>query len=349
MATINTFGNKSQPTLEDLLHLWSEEQGVDMNISLEQLRALMIGNLAGLETDTKASIVAAINELNGPVKFAAGKPHNGRYDGRNLKEVFSSAAAFGAALYAGDFSQIEDGDYWPITISGNFKDYATNTTKTLSNAVFKMEFMINPYYKYGDSGKIADGVPHILAVSRDLLPFTLQFRSANETWYNESTQQPWTGSHLFQTLNNGTDGLVRLILASELGPYIHTGPNGAGMRSLMETKAKGATSATSWAWGDRGILFLPTEKEVWGNATFSKGDGTAQGAALQWPLFVGSRQHIVKGLGNGGSRYAWWCESSLEGSAATVCFVGSYGNPGRAAAADTNIGAPLCFLLAKNA
>ena len=117
----------------------------------------------------------------------------------------------------------------------------------------------------------------------------------------------------------------------------------------METKAKGATSATGWAWGDRGILFLPTEKEVWGNATFSKGDGAAQGAALQWPLFVGSRQHIVKGLGNGGSRCAWWCESSHEGNATNVCAVAGYGHPGNYAAALTAIGAPLCFLLAKNA
>lgn len=349
MATINTFGNKSQPTLEDLLHLWSEDPGVDMNITLEQLRALMIGNLTGLETDIKTSVVAAINELNGPVKFAAGKPHNGRYDGRNLKEVFSSAAAFGAALYAGDFSKIEDGDYWPITISGTFKDYATNTTKTLTNAVFKMEFMVNPYYKYGDSGKIADGVPHILACSRDLLPILLQFRSANETWYDETTNQPWTGSHLYQTLNNSTDGLVRLILASELGPYIHTGPNGEGMRSLMETKAKSATSATGWAWGNRGILFLPTEKEVWGNATFSEGEGAAQGAAMQWPLFVGSRQHIVKGLGDGGPRRGWWCEGSNEGSAASICYVNNYGIPSGNVGANSGIGVPLCFLLAKNA
>ena len=351
MGTINTFGNKQTPALADKLHLWSTGDGTDMNISLEQLRDLMIGVLGSLDTTDKASIVAAINELNGPVKYAASLPkqHNGLYDGRNLKNVFASAADFSAAVFAGDFSQIEDGDYWPITISGNFKDYASNSTKTLTNAVFKMEFMVNPYFRYGDSGKIADGVPHLLAVARDLIPILLQFRSANETWYDEAEQQPWTGSHLYQTLNNPSDGLVKLIQASELGPYIHTGPNGKGMRSLMETKAKTAASATGWGWKDRGILFLPTEKEVWGNATFSKGDGSAQGAALQWPLFVGNRRHISKGLGDGGSRSYWWCESSYEGSTAYITFVYDYGLPYNSGAANTAIGVPLCFLIAANA
>ena len=76
MATINQFGNKQQPVLADLLHLWSTGSATDMNINLEQLRDLMIGTLANLDTTDKASIVAAINELNGPVKYMAGKPRN---------------------------------------------------------------------------------------------------------------------------------------------------------------------------------------------------------------------------------------------------------------------------------
>lgn len=102
MATINTYGNKQTPVIADILHLWSEADAADMNITLEQLRDLMIGILGNLATDDKASIVAAINELNGPVKYAASlpKPHNGLYDGRNLKNVFASAADFAAAVFA---------------------------------------------------------------------------------------------------------------------------------------------------------------------------------------------------------------------------------------------------------
>lgn len=355
MATINTFGNKQAPTLADLLHLWSTGDATDMNVNLEQLRDLMIGTLANLDTEDKASIVAAINELNGPVKFAASKPRNGLFNGRNLKEVFGNAAAFAAAVFAGDFSQIEDGDYWPLTLNGSIHDYSLSSdyTKTINETII-LEVMVNPYYKYGDAGKIADGAPHLLMFSRDLLPWTLKFRSADTTWYNsasnpDSTKNPWLGSALYETLNNTTDGLLKLILQSELGSYVHKGPNNLGMRSLMETKAAGATSATGWAWYNRGVLFLPTEKEVWGNATFSKGDGTAQGAALQLPLFMGSRRHIVKGLGNGGSRATWGCESASEGSASTITYVNTNGHPYYNTAAYTWIGCPVCFLIAPNA
>ena len=354
MATINQFGNKQQPVLADLLHLWSTGSATDMNINLEQLRDLMIGTLANLDTTDKASIVAAINELNGPVKYMAGKPRNSEYNGRNLKEVFGTAAAFAAAVFAGDFSQIEDGDYWPLELSGSVHDYSLSSdyTKTI-NATMKIEVMINPYWKYGDSGKIADGYPHLLMCSRDLLPWTLKYRADNSTWYNsannpDSTKNPWLGSALYETLNNTTDGLLKLVLQSELGDYVHLGPNSKGMRSLMETKAAGATSATGWGWYNRGVLFLPTEKEVWGNATFSLGTGDRQGAALQLPLFVGTRRHIVKGLGEGGSRYYWWCESSAEGNAAYICFVNYAGRPA-SLGAGTSYGVPLCFLLAANA
>lgn len=354
MATINEFGNKQQPALADLLHLWSTGSETDMNINLEQLRDLMIGVLGNLDTTDKASIVAAINELNGPVKYCAAKPHNHSIDGRNLKEVFGTAANFGAAVLAGDFSQMEDGDYWPLTLSGSIHDYSLSSdyTKTI-NETLKLEIMINPYYKYGDSGKIADGKPHLLMCSRDLLPWTLKMRADNSTWYNspnnpDSANNPWLGSALYETLNNTTDGLLKLILASELGDYVHVGPNGKGMRSLMETKKVTETTPTGWSWYNRGVLFLPTEKEVWGNTTFSKGDGSAQGAALQWPLFVGTRRHIVKGLGSGGSRDGWWCGSSDGGGAATFCIVGDGGRPAGYGAGYSG-GVPVCFLLAENA
>lgn len=345
MATINQYGNKQTPVLTDKLHLWSTADGADMNITLEQARDLLAGILANLDTDDKASIVAAINELNGPVKNMASRPINGSYSGRNLKTYFGTAANLEDAIESGDFSHIATGDYWPLVIAGTFKDYAANANKTI-NETFIMEIAgINHYWRYGESGA---GVNHnhLAMISRDTIPFNLQYRSEASTWYDETTQNPWTGSHLFQTLNNATDGLVALILASELGQFIYTGPNGKGMRSLMETKAKGATAASSWAWKDRGILFIPTEKEYWGNETWAE-HGYGGANALQFELFAGSRKHLSKGLGNGGSRATYWSESSNSGGADNACLVGRSGHPSTNSTADTGISAPLCFLLGK--
>ena len=61
-------------------------------------------------------------------------------------------------------------------------------------------------------------------------------------------------------------------------------------------------------------------------------------------MFIGSLKHIIKGLGNGGSRYTWWCQSSAAGSAAHFTFVNNRGYPYYHAAAHTWLAAPLCFL-----
>jgi len=272
------------------------------------------------------------------------RPKNHSYNGKNLKTYFGSANFLREAYSSGDFSHIDVGDYWPLAISGSFRDYAAAANKTI-NETFYMEVAgINHYWRYGDSGS-GINQNHLAMISRDTIPMNLQYRSEASTWYDESTQNPWTGSHLFQTLNNASNGLVVLVRASELGQFIYTGPNGAGMRTLGETKAKGATAATGWAWRDRGILFLPTEKEYWGNETWAE-HGYGGANALQFELFAGSRKHLSKGLGNGGSRTNYWSESSSAGSATSACSVDGRGNPTYPSTASTGVSAPLCFLLA---
>ena len=263
--------------------------------------------------------------------------NNYEYIGRDLSQMFT-AAELHQKVSSGDFSGIQNGDYWPITLSGIFKDYASSKTKTLNNAVFKLEANINVYINYSDT-TIAN---HILFCSRDLIPITLQMRSSNSTWYDDAQKNPWLGSALYQTLN-APDGVLPLVAATDIGAHIYAGPNGGGMRFLLETKATGATAATGWGWGDRGKLFLPTEREVWGQDVWSE-RGWGGGAAVQWPVFSGSLRHIIKGLGNGGSRNHWWCQSSNAGSAENCTNVGNDGYPNHDGAAISGRGAPICFL-----
>lgn len=263
--------------------------------------------------------------------------HNYTYDGHDLSQLFT-AAELHQKVSSGDFSGIQNGDYWPITLNGTIKDYASGETKTLSNAIFKLEANIQVYKQYGNVA-----VPnHILFCSRDLLPWTVKMRSAVTTWYNDSETNPWRGCHLFQTLN-AADGVLPLVEATDIGAHMYAGPNGGGMSFLLETKATGATTATGWGWGDRGKIFLPTEREVWGQDIWSE-HTYGGGAAVQWPVFAGSLKHIIKGLGNGGSRCDWWCQSSYAGSAAYFANVNAYGNPHYTGAAGDWLSAPLCFL-----
>lgn len=265
---------------------------------------------------------------------------NYTYSGRDLSAVFGTPSALHAAVSAGDFKNIRVGDYWPITLNGTIYDYAGSAEKTLSNAIINLEVAgVNFYRQYGDPA-----VPnHLLFCSRDLLPWTLMFRSENTTWYDTAATNPWLGSHLYQTLNNPSNGLLPLVAATDIGVYIYAGPNGNGMRFLGETKGPADRTATSWAWADRGKLFLPSEREVWGGDTWSE-HSYGGGIALQWPIFAGTMRHIIKGLGNGGGRFDWWCCSSQAGGPDTICCAYRIGIPGTNGAADTWVGAPVCFL-----
>lgn len=266
-------------------------------------------------------------------------PYTYGYYGKDLSKIYTGAELHEKTA-AGDYEGIVNGDYFPITLNGTYYDYADSANKTFSNAVMNMVFMPFFYGQYGDTVT----PNHCLVCSRDCMPNTMKMRSANETWYDAEATNPMLGSALYQTLNNPENGIIKLVEQTELGPYIYAGPNGKGMRFLWETKAAGETAATAWGWGDRGKLFLPTEREVWGQDVWSEHTYGGGGNALQWPIFAGSRRHIIKGLGNGGSRCVWWCASSRAGSAAHFCCV-NYGGVAPHSGAAYAHGVPLCFLI----
>ncbi|MDD6076823.1 MAG: hypothetical protein PUB80_00140, partial [Clostridiales bacterium] len=187
------------------------------------------------------------------------------------------------------------------------------------------------------------GAHHIAFVSRDLLPVLLKMRKANSAWTNTETDNPWLGSALYKTFNDPDHGILALMTATSIGPYIYAGPNGKGMRFLGEKKAAGAETATGWAWYDRGKLWVPSEREVWGADVFSEHKNGA-GLALQMPVFAGSNLHIGKGFGNNGSISHWWCLSSSAGNSTNSCMASSIGNPESTYASNSWIGAPVGFV-----
>lgn len=275
------------------------------------------------------------------LRAANGTPLIEGYGGNDLSEEFENAAALHAAIAAGDFSKIHIGDFIPITLNGTFHDAAADTDKTI-NANVKMEVAaINPYLRHGDTELTAH---HILLCSRDCLPPTLQMRSEDSTWFDTTQVNPWRGSAMWETLNNAGNGIIKLLEATEIGPYVFKGPNNKGMRAMLATMAAGAGSPTSFAWTDRGRLFLPTEREVYGAPAFGNAGGLEAGNLYnQWPIFAGSARHVIKGAGDGGGRCGWWLETA--NSTAYFAYVNFSGLASYYSAAKTSIRVPLCFLL----
>jgi hypothetical protein len=256
---------------------------------------------------------AIIDNENGIANLKTSKIVN--YVGKDLSEKYTFAELH-KLVAAGDFSDIEIGDYYPIMLNGTYYDAATETAKTISNEkVFLEVAAINPYIGTGDTELTK---PHIAFVSRDCLANTVQMRSENSTWYNADENTPWLGSAAYATLNDADNGIIKLVENVVGDSYIFN------MRYIAETMAAGASSPTTWSWKNRGKLWLPTESEVYGRSVW-QANGFACGINYnQLPIFAGSTRHIVKHSGNGGARCHWWLATAASASNFCVVYNNGY-------------------------
>ena len=158
-------------------------------------------------------------------------------------------------------------------------------------------------------------------------------------WMDAKT--PWTGGALSKTFNDPDHGIIHLIQVADekLYNHIYKGPNNKGMRYYGETRTK--TGQQGGVWEDRGLLFLPTEDEIWGRlirATVSDASCNMQ----QWPIYqLGGRRHFMKGAGNAASRTSVWCASST--GVYNFAYVYYRGNPLYDYASSAYASAP-CFI-----
>lgn len=318
--------------------------------------------------------------------------------GRNLKDIFLTAAALHTALAAENYDNIRIGDYWDVELTGTYRDYGTyacpaETTlysdeglttaagtassalaatyisatackvsqdgdkycattdcleyyeRTLSAAKMRYEVAAaNPYWRYGDSGELTGAKPHLIFAPKDCLPHTLRYRKANTAWTSMipiadggTEYDPWRNSALWHTFNDPDYGILPLLLATELGPYIYAGPSNLGMRYYADTRSSESDTSAGGGWSSRGRLFLPHEDEVWGYTHWSWNSYNGQ---FQWPIFAGTRRRISKGIGFGGSRSPWWLESVSSGYATFACYVYTSGYPSTSTASNAFGGAP---------
>ena len=246
-------------------------------------------------------------------------PRGFEYGGREIPFTW---AEIRTKVQAGDFTGLRVGDYKDIILNGTFYDAAAASNKTISSATFRMEIAgICSYYQYGDT---AVGY-HIDFISRDCYNVALSY---NSTATNSGS---FVGSALFTTLN-GTSGIVSLLPSNVAAVVIVK-------RGYTETKT--GADASGAAWNDMGKLWLPTEREVWGNPAWSELKYDS-GLNVQYPIFKDGMRHIVKGSGYGGAPNIWRLASSMAGSADRFCSVNTNGYP-TTTPATTAVRVPICF------
>ena len=105
------------------------------------------------------------------------------------------------------------------------------------------------------------------------------------------------------------------------------------------------TDNTDWGWFNLSKLWLPTEKEVYGDSIY-EGNASSYGIfGRQYPCFIGHSR--FKGIvGNINARCSWWLLSPYSGNSSTFCYVTSSGRAGNLSASSTPIRVPVCFRVA---
>lgn len=106
----------------DLLVLCLADGTGTKAITVGALRKALAGDISELETEDKASVVAAVNEIVErlaadeeslePLKYDGAGAHNAIYRGKNLGTAFTAAQS--AAIRDGSFKDLYIGDYWTI-------------------------------------------------------------------------------------------------------------------------------------------------------------------------------------------------------------------------------------------
>lgn len=191
------------------------------------------------------------------------------YNGKNLRAIYTPAA-FKAKVQSGDFSGLELGDYFDITLTTNEK----------------MRYVIsgfNTYLNYGDSSVLTAN--HVIMTPVDCMAATAKMK---------------------ETADN-TGGYAASLMPAYLETVLATFP--AEWKSVMRAIRRLENNKGTWAWATR-TLFLLSETEVHGHPVWSDGyDGGTRPLPLYQFSSRYRIKGLGFGKAAAGQRYYWWLAS----------------------------------------
>ena len=237
-------------------------------------------------------------------EFDEATANTGSTEGRNLLTVLgvTTVAEAMEVLHercngegVADFSDLMIGDYLDLpslTVDG--------TTYTWNATYQNLRIVISGFNHYIHCGDTENTKNHILWTFKNVV---LQ-RQMNSSDTN-------TGGYNASAMKTYLDGVFALGLGSALGSsdYLYT-----------ISRAISKKGSTEWV---RNTVFLPTEVEVFGVATYGD-DQNAWNTNIQYPIYRDSSYYRCKKYN--GSR-AWWWEATPNASNSTgFCGVSYYGS-----------------------
>lgn len=232
-----------------------------------------------------------------------------------------------------DFSGLRVGDYKTITLSDGH--------------IFKMKIAgIDTYYRaasFSDQYQNLVINHHIDWISYECLKDSsnIKWNNSNSNNGNSQNVHPWSVSYLKNYLNS----TVYNKLPSDLKNII------SNKRLIMEGRYSSnnskLTNSVNKSVTDMGILWLPTEYEVYGSIIYGTKPHSA-GSGIQYPLFINSSYNRIKcnSSTNNQNRTSvqWWLSTVADNSYEKACCVSAHGAPLEDYVTSYyGIGVPICF------
>ena len=240
------------------------------------------------------------------------------------KELTETWAALSKRIKAGDTSNIHIGDWKKITID--------------TEDIIMEVAGVNTYYRCGDQ----EIKYHVDFISRDCMKTAVQMRAeAKNNGKSNDVKNPFMSSTLFDSINNTSNGILSK-LPDDLKDLV------IQKRALVEAKYNASSqvnASTGWDWKDMGKIWLPTEREVFGDSIWCEQTWSGGGGCnIQYPIFAGVKNSLIKHKGNGVEDAAvWWTASAATGSATEFVTVNNQGSSEKKAANAGEVYIPLCF------
>ncbi len=208
------------------------------------------------------------------------------YNGKDLGEIYTPAE-FKAKVQSGDFSGLELGDYFDITLT---------TDEKMRYAISGF----NTYLNYGDSNVLTAN--HVIMTPVDCMKTTAKM--------NDTT--------------DNTGGYAASLMPEYLETVLETFPD--EWKSIMRAIRRLENNKGTWAWTTR-TLFLLSETEVHGHPVWSDGyDGGTRPLPLYQFSSRYRIKGLGFGASEGGSRYSWWLASPSAATTTDFANVNNYGN-----------------------
>lgn len=217
------------------------------------------------------------------------------YEGKNLGEIYTPQE-FKSKVESGDFSGLDLGDYFDITLTTNEK----------------MRYAIsgfNTYLNFGDTAVLT--APHVIMTPVDCMATIKQMKATNDN----------------------TGGYAGSLMPAYLETVLATFP--AEWKNIMRSIRRLENNKGTWAWASR-TLFLLSETEVHGSPVWSDSyDGGTRPLPLYQFSARYRIKGLGFGSSAKGSRAYWWLASPSAANATYFCCVDYGGNSNNGGASNS--------------